>query len=272
MSAADAASLSLWSALSLLGLILVVLGVLMEGAEAFIWTLSWLSRKRLSIIWSELPEPHVPRWTHRLDHVGWFILVIGLALETWGHVRVTDITGRENRRLTAQLDLTMQLAAESNERSRQLELTNARLAADNLVLRSNVAVLEAAVQWRTITPEQATNLIHLLSPVANSLPSGQKEVWVQAEGEDNPETQRYGARISEVLTNCGFEVTLSKATRTVSGEGLLINVKDRASPPAHAIPILNAFESLKTKSLRLEAHTSALDGAVFIWVLPKPEP
>jgi hypothetical protein len=131
MSVADSSSLSLWSALSLLGFILVILGVLFEGAEAFIWTFSWFRRSRLSIIWSMLPEPRIPRWAHRLDHVGWFFLVIGLALETWGHIRVTDITGRENRRLTAQLDSTTKSAASN-------ELQVAELTSNILVLQTNV--------------------------------------------------------------------------------------------------------------------------------------
>ena len=122
MSAADASSLSLWSTLSLLGLILVISGVLLEGVEAFIWTLSWFRRKRFSIIYNIPPEPHIPKWAHRLDHVGWFILVIGLALETWGHIVVTDITGRENRRLTAQLDSTTKTASTNELLSKQLEI------------------------------------------------------------------------------------------------------------------------------------------------------
>ena len=131
MSAADASSLSVWSALSLLGLILVILGVLFEGAEAFIWTISWFRRKRLSVIWITLPEPHIPRWAHRLDHVGWFILVVGLALETWGHIRVTDITSRENRRLTAKLDSTTQIAGAAIEDAAITE-------SNNLVLKMGI--------------------------------------------------------------------------------------------------------------------------------------
>ena len=150
MSASDASSLSLWSWLSLLGLLLVIIGVIMEGAEAVVWTFSWFRRKRLSVIWSVIPEPHIPKWTHRLDHVGWFVLVVGLALETWGHIRVTDITGRENHRLNWQLNLTTMNASEANERAKKEELDAKQLEIKLNETKTQLADAEARLNGSII--------------------------------------------------------------------------------------------------------------------------
>jgi hypothetical protein len=103
MSPEDAAALKLWSALSLLGIVLVFVGVLMEGIELVVRIVAFFRRKRLSVIWVKLPELKVPNWAHVVDHIGWFILLIGLGLEWKGHVRIEEITDRESRRLNAEL-------------------------------------------------------------------------------------------------------------------------------------------------------------------------
>src|SRR5262245_35175153 len=128
MSAADASALSLWSWISLLGIALVFVGVLFEGAELVVRVMAFFKRKRLRLIWNILPETHVPRWAHLMDHVGWFILIVGLGLEWRGHVRIEEITDRENRRLSTELDKAVRdsgeankLAAELNVKANQIE-------------------------------------------------------------------------------------------------------------------------------------------------------
>jgi len=135
MSAADASSLNFWSWVSLVGIILVIVGVVLEGAEILAWLLSWLRRKRSEIVWRQPPEVHIPKWVHISDRIGWCILLVGLALEWMGHVDVEAITSRENRRVNSELGKALVIAGAANERAARLEL-------ENLVLRSNVVALE----------------------------------------------------------------------------------------------------------------------------------
>jgi len=195
---------------------------------------------------------------------GWRILMFGILFEVVAAFGISVISGLE-------------IADLSETTTKSMERT-ALVESNNLVLRSNVVALEAAVQWRTITTAEATNVINLLAPVASVLPSGQKSVSVMAEGADNPETRRYANRIVEVLRGCGFDAHPAGGLRigtTQSGiigaEGVWIEVRNRTNPPPHALPILRAFQSLKTKSLVAKQDTGTAEGLVVIRVLAKPE-
>lgn len=58
---------------------------------------------------------------------GWIILISGLGLEWRGHVVVTDITKRENQRLTDQLNSAEALAGEAIKRASELDLAKVEL-------------------------------------------------------------------------------------------------------------------------------------------------
>lgn len=170
MSPEDAAALKLWSALSLLGIVLVFVGVLMEGIELVVRIVAFFRRKRLSVIWVKLPELKVPNWAHVVDHIGWFILLIGLGLEWKGHVRIEEITDRESRRLNAELTkavdssrLATLHASKANERASLTE-------SNNIVLRKELAELQSQVQWRDISATQASNLVARLKPIVAASP------------------------------------------------------------------------------------------------------
>jgi hypothetical protein len=85
----------------------------------------------------------------------------------------------------------------------EIGTTNAQLVADNLVLRSNVAVLEAAVQWRTITQQQEATLIRLLSPLTQNDVTSRSRMLVNS-GLMDDEAILYRNRLVDVLKKCGF--------------------------------------------------------------------
>jgi hypothetical protein len=230
MSAADASSLSLWSVLSLLGLVLVIIGVVFEGAEAFIWTISWFRRKRFSIIWNTLPEPHIPRWAHRLDHIGWFILVIGLALETWGHIVVTDITSRENRRLTAKLDSTTQIAgaaiasASTNElAAKQLEIqlneTKTQLA--NAETRLNESVVELQNMNLPMDIGEQYSFANALKPLAG--------IQVELRSAVDTKAQETSESLFSTFAMAGWPVINRSFIGDIGEEGVVIGHNGDAS-------------------------------------------
>lgn len=124
----------------------------MEGPELFPWIRQWAFRKRLTKIWIKLPEPHVPRWCHVMGLFGWIILVIGLGLEWRGHITITNITKRENRRLVKQLDSTTRQAAILNERASSNELVVAKLKTE--AAKAELRTAEIGQQMGDIDPRE----------------------------------------------------------------------------------------------------------------------
>jgi preprotein translocase subunit Sss1 len=138
----------------------VVVGVVLEGAEIYF---RHSSKRKLRRFIGPLPypppEPHTPFLAHVIGDIGFVLLIGALVLEQVCHQRMEKITNRERDRLTQELDSTtrqagnaIKQAAESNERSKQLE-------AQNLLLRSNVASLEIAVRELARIYDQSTNAL-----------------------------------------------------------------------------------------------------------------
>ena len=70
-------------------------------------------------------------------------------------------------------------------------------------------MLEAAAQWRTITPEQEqiiTNSFNQLKPFIerSKILDTNQEITIRASGSDN-EANWYAAEVSRVLNECGFK-------------------------------------------------------------------
>lgn len=188
MTASDASWLKFWEVFATIGFILVIIGVVIEGVEHFKKFSKRESARKLQI-----------------EKIGWLVLVAGLAMEFLGDHMAKRIADKENRRLTGEAaqarkqagdaieraGIVNQLAAESNERSKQLE-------AQNLVLRSNVAALEIKQQPRKITPTQVTNFIFLTERVAK-IPI---KICIGQEGED---TETYALQIRDMFNRAGFQ-------------------------------------------------------------------
>jgi hypothetical protein len=271
MSAADSESLKLASWWYATGEWLVIIGVIVEGFE-ILWrhrcrsksgtvTEPWFSAKN-SAIESNLVK--------RVGDIGWFILVIGLVIALKAHFRITDITGRENRRLTVQLDSTTKSAASN-------ELEVAVLTSNNLVLRSNVVALEAAVQWRTITPTQETNLINVLKPLAQADLMGNKLVNVNVPFATDFEAFSYAKRIAEVLRKCGLDANfnpqnLFSRPNAAIPVGLEFFVKRDRLPSPLAVAIIYSFQTngIPMQRTAMSSPPEEGDNILTIWVWHKP--
>ena len=102
----------------------------------------------------------------------------------------TIITGVEAVTSSKENAVLHKLAAEANERSKQLESTN-------LVLRKHVAELEIKLQPRMITAQQFTNFI-FLSEKIRRIPI---EINIYAEGRD---TETFAMHLRDMLSSAGF--------------------------------------------------------------------
>src|SRR6266850_971314 len=105
MTPSDSYWLKFWEVFATIGFLLVILGVVLEGAGYFT---NWFKDEANRL---------------RIGRFGWFILVGGLSMEFLGEHKAKRIADRENARLTGE-------AAEANERSKGLESTNLVLQAD----------------------------------------------------------------------------------------------------------------------------------------------
>ena len=187
---------------------------------------------------------------------GWKILMSGIAFEVIAAFGITVHSGL--------------VETESKERYEILVSTN-------LMLQSNVAVLEAAVQWREINPEQEAIIVNLLSQFTKTNAARTNTVIVRAAYPDNPECVRYAQRIDDLLRKCGFSpfLQLSGFVGGLQGEGIAFSFEDKTKPPAQAQAIVEAFQTAKISPLKRvpNAANAANDNSdsLMIWILLKPE-
>jgi hypothetical protein len=156
---------------------------------------------------------------------------------------------------------------------------SANLMSTNLVLRSNVAVLEAKVRPRSIDPEARTKLLSRL----RRAPKG--PVMVLANFADN-ESELFSDAISSVLVEAGFEKREAGPIQILSLRrfGVVMFVRDPTNAPPHASEIQRTFNDTNlfanvfidgrsarqggTEIEKLFAGTNS--NLVLIWVAQKP--
>jgi hypothetical protein len=203
MTPKDSLWLFIWELVATIGIIVVIFGIIGEGSELLA---KWAIKRKYKRLQKGIDDG--ARWflavllkyiRPRILEVETFafaLVVIGLMAEFWGGHKSQEILGRNNS---------------------ELNNKTARLVTDNLVLRSNVAVLEAAAQWRTITPQQEniiTNFANANSALwAKWHMTNEDKVIVLAEISDD-EAIWYGNRIVYVLKECGFNASLSESIAT----------------------------------------------------------
>jgi hypothetical protein len=251
MSDLDSRWLSIWEWCGSIGFLLVILGCVIEGVEHFIKFKRGESPKRKGI-----------------EKIGWLILVAGLAMEFIGDKRAKRISDRENRRLSVEAAEARKDAGKANERAAHLESTN-------LLFRSNVVVLEAAVQWRTVTPAQESNLVGLLKPFADEYARLTNSVQVHVE-ETDVEARWYAKRIVDVLRRCGFNSELKSAIGFSNPEAPiplgLGFIEGGFTPTPHMIAVIKAFDAANLEVRVRQLNTNqTTDGILHIWVWHKPE-
>lgn len=130
------------------------------------------------------------KYKHSMEVIGfafWIIIVLALAGEVFGTriARHFDSFTIEN-----------------------LRGETALLESNNLVLRSNVAALEAAVQWREISVAQRANLLPILKAFNRANPGVPASVILISE-QSNLEAMSYARQFRDLLNESGFKVNLS---------------------------------------------------------------
>jgi hypothetical protein len=193
----------------------------------------------------------------------WVFIMIGLMVEL----------------RTNQIARGIQDAAFSNvaKEAADANLLAAQTESNNLVLRSNVATLEAAVQWRTITPGQEAELVKKLKPI-NDASRIKKTIAVRTDDEDIEETT-YARRIAAVLSNCGYNSFWANNLGSINPRpapivGMFFTVKslkDAAKIPSPAYEIIPAFNALKIDFKVVEDPEGGSDGDITIRVGHKPK-
>jgi hypothetical protein len=196
--------------------------------------------------------------------VGGVLVFIGLCMEKRIEVEhFSNINDLRRRRRTAHLGWWILMLGIV------IEVADAGVVAIREELRARQ--LEAQLAWRTINAKQEAELIRVLTPMAQSLPKGQKDVVVDIEG-GSEEAKEFALRIVDVLRKCGLDASLGMigfGSRT--GVGILFMVKNGNSPPPVALPILNAFTNILGGSIRAESEPRLMSDDLHIYVLPKPE-
>jgi hypothetical protein len=134
-------------------------------------------------------SPGLARWQKRnealiefLGGVFWVVVVLGLATEFEGNYRAKKISDSENVRFSAEASRARMDAAKAVERAVNTE-------SNNLVLRSNVAVLELDLA-------ATTNSINKMDPRTQPLVSVKLNIYLKIQTKD-------GVRIQESLWGFG---------------------------------------------------------------------
>jgi hypothetical protein len=146
MSSSDALWLKIWTTFAAVGFVIVIIGVIIEGVEHFKKFKKQEHSRKLQI-----------------EKLGWFMVVIGLAMEFLGDHAAKRISDRENARLNKEAGDARQDAGSAIERAGLAEKkageANERAAmteSNNLVLRSNIVELEVVLSDRIFSPAVET--------------------------------------------------------------------------------------------------------------------
>lgn len=232
---------------------------------------------------------------------GWRILMVGVVVEVVAALGISIISGLEiadlsEKTAAAHLEAkqaetnsaaSYERAANAEKEAGQANERAAKFDADrvviekeaeeiretNFLLQTKLVTLETAIKWRTITPDQETNLVKELKPFTQANLMLRFPVNVSVVG-DIAESRRYAERISDVLTKCGFDVKFDDGINFGMSKtnGLVFAVPPHMIKPIpiQATLILVAFRNEKIPVID-ETDDQVDNGILQIWVLPKPE-
>jgi hypothetical protein len=198
-------------------------------------------------------EARMKKWGHRWENT----LILGLALE----LVAMPFHFKEAGDLAHKAEVASERAASTES--------------NNLVLRSNVVILESAVQWRTIAPEQKSILVAVLKPLVQANVIRKSTVSVIVEQTDF-EARWYAKRIVEALAECGFELELQSGigfdepgAPILTGLGILA---EGPKLPLSMLTVKAALEKAKIPLTIAHINTNAPQSdslKIFVWHKPE---
>jgi len=186
---------------------------------------------------------------------------------------------RQASEANARAGAANEIAAKANERVAKLESTNGQTMLLVEQLRKQNLELEAAVQWRTITPTQESTFIAFIKPAVDAHLFTSNVVRVDAHDTTDFEALWYAKRITGVLKNCGLDAKMTQPHigfgnpedlhNPPLGLGIYVNGKQ---PPPLGYAIAEAFvkASLALNVLYIETNAPD-DGVIEVRVWHKPE-
>jgi uncharacterized membrane protein len=169
MSSSDAFWLSIWEVLATIGFIIVIIGVVIEGVEHFAKFAKKEHSRKL-----------------RIEKLGWFLVVLGLAMEFLGDHAAKRISDREAARLNAEAGDARRIAGDANERAANTE--------------SNNLVLQAKLKTRIITEDERKEFIECL----RGQPRGVVKISFDRGAAAN--VRFYAEEIANLLIAAGYSV------------------------------------------------------------------
>ncbi|HEX3856257.1 MAG TPA: hypothetical protein VHY30_03040 [Verrucomicrobiae bacterium] len=120
MSSSDAFWLIFWEAFAAIGFIIVIIGVIIEGVEHF----------------KKFPRKENARKL-QIEKIGWFLVVVGLAMEFLGDHAAKRISDREDARLNKEAGDARKDAGIAIEQSKKFDLARAEVEKELEQSRSN---------------------------------------------------------------------------------------------------------------------------------------
>jgi len=244
------------------GLILVLFGVVGEGIE---------------IIPDCFFKPFHKKHESKLKFIGfvsWSVLAFGLVIE------LMEASNLDNK--VSELNLKASVAY---QRATTNELTVKLLESTNLGLRTELAKLEAAVQWRTITPTQEATITNFLMPVIALNPRLKKSEIFLCTDSGDIEAMRYTQQIGRVLKESGFSSVTQSAGWSMPSStngwdnlsdfeiptGIGLAIKNRNKYPSFVDLIYEAFVAADMRPARNEGGIFLTEDNLVINVWSKPQ-
>ena len=182
---------------------MVIIGVALEFVDLGV---RWSKRHKVVSILAE-----ESCWVLWVESFALFLVCLGLGVELWGSHKATFFARQKTNQLTIEAKGAFDKAASAEDEAgksivfaARIGTTNAQLVADNLVLRSNVVVLESAVQWRTITATQESNMIAFIKPLPQINKDSIKLIRIRVYDKSDFEAFSYAKWLGDVLLKCGL--------------------------------------------------------------------
>jgi hypothetical protein len=151
LNTVDEANLHWWSLVYLAAMWLVAIGVLLEGTEILARRLAKKPRKH--------KKPQTPAWVHDCGDIGLCILVAALIVENIAHVRMSEISEREQRRLTGELTSATKILITLEEQQGKTAASLTKIDPNNMWVNRLSALVKFKAEGQLTSTNRLMRLI-----------------------------------------------------------------------------------------------------------------